>query len=84
MGEDSILELGVCTSFGSILYHSELNITSSLEISVQVSVSDQYQVSDDNITLSFSSYFQQLHLSSLFIISLFHIVDETIKYTFQS
>lgn len=37
MGEDSILGLGVCISFGSILYHNELNITSSLEISVQVS-----------------------------------------------
>lgn len=79
MSEDSVLELGVCTSFGSILYHNEINITSSLEISVQVSV-----LLDDNITLSFSSYFQQLHLSSLFIISLFHIVGETIKYTFQS
>lgn len=28
MSEDSVLELGVCTSFGSILYHNEINITS--------------------------------------------------------
>lgn len=74
-GEYVVLKLGARTSLGSTLHHDEFYIISSLGVSVQVSLQ-----LDDNTTVNFSSHFQQFHLPSAFIISLFHTVAEAIKH----
>jgi len=71
--EDVVLKLGACTSLGSTLYCNDFYTISYPKVSVQVSLQLH-----DNTTLNFSSYFQQFHLSSPFIISLFHTVAEAI------